>query len=154
MFTASLLLSFTGLNRTLLAPIQGYAAFDPSFDIYFQDAALFNYSAGFRLDFTAFSLAPVVVILILMYRRDRVTLDTTGWWISLYLLLASIYQLFSFAPFSDRFGAFAWSIIPIVVFIALLETHSRRIVTTATIAFAIMNVLMLQFYTGAVLLGA
>lgn len=144
----SVVLSVTGLNRALMAPIQAYASFADNYSIYFEDATGFGYSAGFRPDFTLFSFLPFVAAWWLRRKGQGLSAAGSGWWLNLYALLASIYQLFAFAPFSDRFASFAWYLIPALVVIMLADTAALRPRKLIILTFALLNILILQFYTG------
>lgn len=233
-------LSITGVNAALMSPLQNILDLSARYDIYFMDAEHLNYHAGFRLDFTLFSLAPIFTLLYLkaagcslamprttpvspsprptvdqplwdssaprsgrsntplnpsmleparpaLWRDDaaaddghyavppsqplpegvsaqglgrtalrgpdvaadgRANLPGSFWWLSLYLSLNIIYQLFAFAPFADRFAAFSWFIMPIVIFLQFQEARSPQLVSQLIFSFVLGNILLLQFYTG------
>lgn len=144
----SVALSVTGLNQVLMAPVQSFAEFESSYDIYFTEASLLNYRAGFRLDFMFFSLLPYFAAWWLSRKGRGLNLETSGWWLNLYTLLNCIYHLFAFAPFSDRFAAFSWYLIPAILLFMLRDTGSLDSRRTIIAMFAFLNILILQFYTG------
>jgi len=239
--SAATALSITGLNATLMSPLQNMLDLSARYDIYFMDAEQFDYDAGFRWDFTLFSLTPIFTLLYLkaagsslpmpktapvassrhptvdqplwdssaprsgrpntpfnpsmleparpaLWRDDAAaddghhaasalrplsagvsatSLGTTAlhgpddlaadggaslpgsfWWLSLYLSLNIIYQLFAFAPFADRFAAFSWFIMPIVIFLQFQEARSSQLISQLIFGFVLANILLLQFYTG------
>ena len=141
-------LSYTGYNQSLMSFVEPYASFSRSYDIYFMDATDFNYRAGFRLDFTLFSLVPFAAAAWLKGKERGLTSGVSGWWLNLYTLLACIYQLFAFAPFSDRFAGFAWYLIPAILVIMLVDSNAQRPRQIVVFAFSLLNILVLQFYTG------
>lgn len=148
LLTGTILLSITGLNEKLLLPLEQYFLVSDNYQIYFTDALEVDYRAGFRLDFTLFSLLPLLAGLWLKEKGLGLSPAISGWWLNLYLLLASIYQLFSFAPFADRFAAFSWYLMPLVLMIMLAEVGTLRELQLIVIVFSIANILILQFYTG------
>lgn len=141
-------LSLLGLNRLLVAPVEAVVDFDRRFEVYFLEADELGYRAGFRPDFTLFSFGPLLVGWWLRHQGRGLSLEISGWWLSLYALLACIYQLFAFAPFADRFATFGWFLIPAILVIMLADTGARRPRQVAVLTFALLNVLLLQFYTG------
>ncbi len=145
------LLSITGLNETLLLPVQTYMVISDNYQIYFQNAEDFDYRAGFRPDFTLFSLVPLAAGYWLWRHGYPLTSTFTGWWLNFYILLISIYQVFSFAPFADRFAGFGWFIMPLVLMVMVVESQDRRVLQWFLLGFVLSNLLLLQFYTGRVL---
>jgi hypothetical protein len=142
------LLSATGVNQALLAPIQSVVTLPDNYSIYFEDAAQFNYNAGFRVDFTLFSFLPFAAALWLKSQGHELSLEKSYWWLNLYTMLACIYQLFSFAPFADRFAAFSWYLIPAILVVMLADADKRKPRQVVILSFALLNILILQFYTG------
>jgi len=144
----SIILSASGLNEPLLSQLPDYVDLQKSHDIYFTDAARYGYRSGFRWDFLLFSLLPLGTGL--LFRKTAATFrySGSGWWLSLYLSLNCIYHLFSFAPFTDRFAVFSWFLMPLVVFLQIRETNRKNLMTLFVAAICLVNVVMLQFYTG------
>ncbi len=142
------IMSITGYNQELMAPIRAVAEVEQNYNIYFTDAAEVNYQAGFRLDFTLFSIVPFVAALWLRRKGQGLSAEVSGWWLNLYTLLMCIYQLFAFAPFADRFAAFGWYLVPAIIVLMLRDTGSLSPRRTVILTFAIMNIAILQFYTG------
>lgn len=147
-FGVSILLSLTGLNQSLMAGLPGLVELRGAHEIYFEEAQAYGYRAGFRPDFVAFSLLPLVTAWLL--RRGGKSFDYAGpgWWLSLYLSLNVVYHLFAFAPFADRFAAFSWFILPLVIFMQVREVRSYDLRTLFVGGACLVNVVMLQFYTG------
>jgi hypothetical protein len=141
-------LSFTGLNQTLMAPVQAYASFSDNYALYFMDAKDIGYRAGFRLDFTVFSLLPLFAGWWLRRQGNGLSAEISGWWLNLCCLLACLYQLFAFAPFADRFATFGWFLTPAVLVIMLAESNKLRPRQSVVLIFAVLNIVILQFYTG------
>jgi len=146
-------LSASGLNASLVTNLTDYVSFNPSKNIYFENPEDYGYLSGFRIDFLLFSLLPLATGMLLRVIEPTFQYSGSGWWLSLYLSLNTIYHLFSFAPFADRFAAFSWFIMPLVVFLQILETHNRRLVWEFMAFVAIVNVAMLQLYTGNFILA-
>ncbi len=142
-------LSVAGLNAALLEPVFARIEIPSRYEIYFQDAAAIDYRTGFRLDFTLFSLIPMASYGYLRQFRYPLSAAISGWWLSLYTAFCMIYQLFSFAPFADRFAGFAWYLLPLVVMVQCVESRSRRIVFQLMLVFVLANIALLQFYTGS-----
>jgi len=135
------LLSITGLNETLLLPLQKYLVISDNYQLYFQNAE----------DFALFSLVPLAVGYWLWRNGYPVTSTFTGWWLNFYILLISIYHVFSFAPFADRFAGFGWFIMPLLLMVMVVESRDRRVLQLFLLGFVVSNLLLLQFYTGRVL---
>ena len=153
MISATLLLlstalSVTGVNQSLMAPVQVYADFADNYAIYFMDAEEVGYQAGFRSDFTVFSFLPLVAAWWLWGKGRGLSAEVSGWWLNLYTLLACLYQLFAFAPFADRFAGFAWYLTPAVLVIMLADASALRPRKIIIMTFALLNIMILQFYTG------
>lgn len=144
-------LSVTGVNQKLMAPVQGYADFADNYAIYFMDAAEVGYQAGFRLDFTVFSFLPLAAAWWLRRKGRGLSAEVSGWWLNLYTLLACLYQLFAFAPFADRFASFGWYLTPAILVIMLEDTGALRPLKIVIMTFALLNIAILQFYTGGAL---
>jgi hypothetical protein len=145
----SLMLVISGLNTVLGKIAPSLVEIDRKYEIYFMDPSQFGYAAGFRPDFTLFSLLPLATAI--AFRRSGKTLDyrtIAGWMLSLYLSLNIIYNLFSFAPFADRFAAFSWWLMPFVVFLQVRAVGSKRLMSIFATGIVVVNALMLQLYTG------
>jgi hypothetical protein len=145
------LMSATNLNQELLTQYQNQLQVSSNYEIYFQDAAELDYRAGFRIDFTLFSILPIFAAVWLRRRGRGLSSAVSGWWLNLYILLVCIYQLFAFAPFADRFAGFGWHLMPLILLIMVAETGRKFELQIILLAFAIFNVLILQFYTGSAL---
>jgi hypothetical protein len=148
----TIVLSITNYNSVILGAYRDSFASDSRYDIYFMDPEIFNYSAGFRIDFTLFSLIPIASYFYLVKMRGLTNVERSGWWLCLYTSFALIYQLFSFAPFADRFAAFSWFLLPLILMLQVVDSQSRIIMVQVVGAFVVVNILALQFYTGRVLL--
>jgi hypothetical protein len=141
-------LSISGLNDTLVSIVPSIVSLDTAQEIYFSDAREIGYQAGFRLDFFAFSMLPLLTAILLRRRARTFDYRRSGWWLSIYLSLTVIYHLFSFAPFADRFAAFSWFLLPLVIFMQVLDTRSSRLLTVFVALVCAVNVVVLQMYTG------
>ena len=145
---SSILLSASGLNEPLLSRLPDFVDLQQSHEIYFMDADMYGYRSGFRWDFLLFSLVPLASGLMLRRISPTFRYLGSGWWLSMYLSLNIIYHLFSFAPFSDRFAAFSWFLMPLVVYLQVAETRRKNDITLFVLAISVVNVVMLQAYTG------
>lgn len=145
---SAIALSASGLNDPLLSRLPDFITMQQSHEIYFTDTELYGYRAGFRWDFLLFSLVPLGSGLLLRKMAPTFSYAGSGWWLSLYLSLNSLYHLFSFVPFADRFAAFSWILMPLVVFLQFRETRSLNAMAMFVAAISLVNVTMLQFYTG------
>lgn len=141
-------LSATGLNESVVSQFSGLVTLQKSQEIYFSDPNDVGYRAGFRPDFLLFSLLPLGVAWLLRRRASTFSYKGSGWWLSLYLSLNVIYHLFAFAPFADRFAAFSWFLMPLVIFLQIRETRNYKWMTIFVAVVVLVNIVMLQFYTG------
>ncbi|WP_100658720.1 EpsG family protein [Alteromonas flava] len=71
---------------------------------------LMGYQTGFRLDFTLFSIVPVLFVL---YFERRQGIDL--WLVKFYLIVNCAFQLLSFTASNDRFAALSWFYIPAIL---------------------------------------
>ncbi len=147
-FGSSVLLSASGLNETLLGQLPDAIDIQDRHQIYFTDPEEIQYRAGFRADFFLFSLLPLVSAFMLRRSAATFAYAASGGWLSIYVSLNIAYHLFSFVPFADRFAGFSWFLMPLVVFHQVRETNSPRLMTGFMGAVAVVNIVMLQFYTG------
>jgi hypothetical protein len=142
----AILLSATGVNRELLGRLPVEIPVEKL--IYFTDPSQYGYRAGFRADFLLFSLVPLTSAWALRRKAPTFSYRGSGWWLSIYLSLNMIYHLFAFAPFADRFAGFSWFLMPLVIFLQVRETRSRPLQIAFVSVVALVNLVMLQFYTG------
>lgn len=147
-FLVSVLLSFTGLNESLMRQLPTFVDLKQTQEIYFTDAVDVGYRAGFRFDFMLFSLLPLLTALLLRVRHSTFSYTGPGWWLSLYLSLNVVYQLFAFAPFADRFAGFSWFLLPLVILLQVRAHPSKDLLTIFVAAVCLVNLAALQFYTG------
>lgn len=146
-FILAIGLSATGFNEVLMTKLSGFVTLQKSQEIYFSDEDV-AYHSGFRIDFFFFSMFPLLSAWYFRRFGKTFAYNGSGWWLSLYLSLNIIYHLFSFAPFSDRFAAFSWILIPLLIFFQVRETKRRKWMAIFVICVVIVNIAMLQFYTG------
>lgn len=109
----------------------------------------FNYyRTGFRLDFVLFSIFPLVSG---FWATGQISLPSinskAGWWLSLYLSLNIIYHVFSFAAFSDRFAAFSWFILPLIIYFQVEATGKMKKFQEFAIYSILGNLVILGLYT-------
>lgn len=147
----SIISSIISLNEQLTLIINSLnlqsnqmAFFDGSFD-------KIDYRTGFRLDFTLFSLFPLMLY---FYFRKQLSENNEKilTWLSLYILLNSIYHFFSFVVFSDRFSIFSWFILPIVCYEILKKVNEGKYLPIFIFSLIFINIFLLQTYTGNLLL--
>lgn len=141
-------LSFSGLNETVMGGYGNAIGLAEDRYIYFTGAEAYGYRAGFRLDFFLFSMLPLFSAWLLRRSGRAFSYEGPGWWLSLYLSLNAVYHLFAFAPFADRFAAFSWILMPLVVYLQVRETGNRYLLTLFVSLACVVDVVMLQFYTG------
>ncbi|MDM7861406.1 EpsG family protein [Alteromonas sp. ASW11-36] len=109
-------ISAAGINESALGFLSGF--FDDSSRYqYYLDTdkvaevrELMNYQTGFRLDFTVFSIVPVLFVL---YFERRTGIDL--WLVKFYLIVNCAFQLLSFTASNDRFAALSWFYIPAIL---------------------------------------
>jgi hypothetical protein len=71
---------------------------------------LMGYKTGFRVDFTLFSIIPILFVL---YFEKREGIDL--WLVKFYLIVNCAFQLLSFTASNDRFAALSWFYIPAIL---------------------------------------
>ncbi len=150
LYAASVMLSVTGLNEALLGRLPDIIDLEARHQGYFlsPDELGTVYQTGFRLDFTLFSLTPLFSALLLRHRGEMFSFRASGWWLSIYLALNCIFHLFSFAPYSDRFSAYSWFLMPLVLFMQIRASGNPWLRSAFIVCVAAVNIIMLQFYTG------
>jgi hypothetical protein len=105
--------SMLSINEKLLGFMSGFFDESSSYQYYLDSEklgevqALLNYQTGFRLDFTLFSIIPVLYVL---YFERRQGIDL--WLIKYYLILNCAWQLLTFTASNDRIAALSWFYIP------------------------------------------
>jgi len=149
----AILLSVSGLNVYLTQDVAHEIGFEPEprQAIYLQPAAAYGdyaYQAGFRVDFLTLSLLPIASMLVMRRRIRNEEIDGVYWWLTVYVVLNVVYHLFSFAPFADRFGAFSWILIPVVIYMQVCSTRSSRAVESFAVMATVSSVVLLATYTG------
>jgi len=147
-FFVSIGLSVTAVNDTVGAIFHSQIAVDSSHEIYFEDNDDVDYRTGFRADFFLFSILPLVSAFILRRQSPTFSYQGSGWLLSLYLSLNIIYNLFSFAPFSDRFAIFSWYLVPLLLFMQVNEMENRRFMLIFVSVFLSIDLVLLQTFTG------
>jgi hypothetical protein len=144
----AVLLSASGMNKALLADAPEWLPISANHEVYFSDPEELNYQAGFRIDFLLFSLLPLFTAWLCKSSRSTFSYEGAGWWLSLYITENVVYHLFSFAPFADRFAAFSWFVMPLVVFLQVRDTRSAFYKLTFLVGTCLVNVVLLQLYSG------
>lgn len=146
----SILLSLTGLNAAILGQLPDVFDIEARHQVYFMDPSQVgvSYRTGFRPDFALFSLLPLISAFLLRRNRAMFSFSASGWWLAVYLSLNTLYHLFSFAPFADRFSSFSWFLLPLVLFLQIRDTGNRWLRSLFIVGISAVNLAMLQFYTG------
>jgi len=148
-YIITLLMAFLNLNKYLVDFLTQYINFDTEFQQYFVqngEFARIHYKTGFRLDFTLFSLFPLILYLIFKTNSLRVKM-----WLGLYLLLNSLYNILCVIPFSDRVAVFSWFIWPIINY-EILRAYNRKYAYVFLLLLFLSGIVLLQFYTNKYLL--
>lgn len=151
-YLLAMLMSLSGLNSATIALLPDFFDFETRHEIYFMDTSQvgLEYRTGFRPDFAIFSLLPLMTALMLR-KSGAFSFKGAGWWLAIYLSLNSVYHLFSFAPFADRFASYSWFLLPLVLYFQVRGTGSRSLRSLFLLITVAINLLMLQFYTGSFL---
>lgn len=71
----------------------------------------FNYVKGFRIDFTVFSMIPILLSAAVSFRKMR---NDTRWIYNSYLIMNGFGLMINFISFSDRLLISSWILIPIL----------------------------------------
>ena len=100
------------------------------------------------VDFFLFSVFPVLLVGLFRFLGSTKLSERSAWWLGLYVLLNTIYHWFSFAPFADRFASFSWFLLPIVVYLVVLDFRGGVLRASALTMMVLVNVALLQGYTG------
>lgn len=146
----SVLISILGINEIISGPLGDLLVSEARYIAYLTDEFdVINYRTGFRLDFTLFSLFPLFLYVFLRKKIRKNEKKEAQYWLSLYMLLNSIYHIFSFVPFNDRFAIFSWFILPIVSYI-IVHSVSKKYASIYTLILLSLNVFFLQTYTGKI----
>ena len=147
----SIVSSIISLNEQL-SLLSNLFNLDTRYTAYLDDSfSEIAYRTGFRLDFTLFSLFPLMLYFLFRKQLSENN-EKILTWLSLYILLNSIYHFFSFVVFSDRFAVFSWFILPIVCYEILKKVNERKYLPIFIFSLIFINVFLLQTYTGKILL--
>lgn len=147
----SIFISILDINEILSGPLLDILATEARYKAYLTDEFTeINYRIGFRLDFTLFSFFPIFLYSFLRKRIHDNEKKEVQHWLALYMLLNSIYHVFSFVPFNDRFAVFSWFILPIVCYM-IVRSVSKKYAILFTISILFFNLFLLQTYTGYIL---
>lgn len=153
LFVLSVSILFIAILSSVLKLNEQLSLLASIFDIntrylaYFDDSfSKISYRTGFRLDFTIFSLFPL--FLYVYFRNHISNKEKVIQWLSLYLLLNSIYHFFSFIVYSDRIAIFSWFILPIVCYEILKNINNGKYLQLFIFGLIFINVLLLQLYSG------
>ena len=148
----SVILSILGINEAIAGPLGDILASEARYSAYMTDKFDdINYRTGFRLDFAIFSFFPIFLYLGLRKKIKESDKKQVQYWLALYMLLNSIYHIFSFVIFNDRFAIFSWFILPIVSYI-IVRAVNKRYAVIFIFLLLFLNLFFLQTYTGHIFL--
>lgn len=123
-------------------------SFNEYFDDTFTSSAHYqslNYRTGFRLDFAIFTVFPIACVLLL--RPPKLSTEQDYYFLKIYCLLASVYFLLSFIPFSDRISAFSWFLIPYMLYEVInTEKYNNVFVAIMLICYSILMLVYTKGY--------
>lgn len=85
----------------------------------------FDYKVGFRVDFLIFNTFFLVFFLYLRKLMNMKS-DFFDYCIKYYILTSVVFILWFYIPFSDRIGAFSWNFIPVIFYIGICKSFSKR----------------------------
>ncbi len=148
-YIISILSAITKLNEKLKLILSPIVSEKSSLEAYISSNSAFahiHYKTGFRIDFTLFSLFPIFLYILFYKNIPQNKKEYINNWISLYLLLNSVFQFLCFMPFNDRFAAFSWFIWPIVIY-EILKTVYKKYAIIYILLMILFGVLLLSFYT-------
>lgn len=144
----SVVVSILGINEMISGPLGDMLVTETRYTAYLTDQFdEINYRTGFRLDFAFFSFLPIFLYIFLRKRIRENERKKVQNWLALYMLLNSIYHIFSFVPFNDRFSIFSWFILPIVCYM-IIRSVSNKYAALFTLSLLLLNLFFLQTYTG------
>ncbi len=148
-YVASIIVSMTSLSGVIVEKIISVFFADSYYSGYATLTAMgWGYKVGFRADFFVFSIIPLALYYYYKNQIKEEIKERVQGWVSLYMLLNSLYHLASGVVFSDRFAAYSWYILPIVCF-EVLRGVSRKKADFVLMGFLVFDVMLIQFYTGA-----
>ncbi len=82
----------------------------------------FNYRVGFRPDFVAFSSIPLLLLLILPFRKMS---PNTRWIFNAYVLMNGVGHLMNFISYADRFLIASWVLLPLLSTLVIKDINER-----------------------------
>ncbi|MEK4537562.1 EpsG family protein [Peribacillus sp. FSL K6-1552] len=125
-FAVSSLLMITGLNQRLMSDVAvvfGGGLGDAVIS-YSSEAILSRYGSSNRIDFLIFT--STWILWGLWFRSRYLSSDEFYvWLLKCYIALSSVYILFGFIGYSDRLAAYAWFLIPILMFYPAIKMQSK-----------------------------
>ncbi|OWL94495.1 hypothetical protein CBQ26_15180 [Deinococcus indicus] len=86
----------------------------------------FNYAKGFRIDFTLFSMIPILLSAVISFKKMS---EDTRWIYNSYLIMNGFGLMINFISFSDRLLISSWILIPILaaLFIRDISMYAYKI---------------------------
>ncbi|MBP1934983.1 EpsG family protein [Ammoniphilus resinae] len=125
-FVISSVLMITGLNKTLMLDLSFLVGggVEEKVTGYTANSVIEDYGSVNRLDFFIFTSIWMLWGLTFKYIYLRNDL-LYEWLLKCYISLSSIYVLFGFIGYSDRIAAYAWLLIPILLFYPIVTIKSK-----------------------------
>lgn len=116
----------TGLNQTIMTSILFLirGRIGSSIARYSSDSIIMNYGTTNRIDFLIFTTFWLVLGLYFykMFLKNDYFYE---WLIKAYLTFSTIFLLIGYIGYSDRIAAYAWHLIPIIIFYPIIKMKSK-----------------------------
>lgn len=109
-------------------------------DVYTKNMQMFEYETGFRVTFAIYNTGFLLLALWL-----RKYLGNFGEFILKFYILSSMLFFFWFSmPFSDRMGAFSWTVIPVIYYLPLVTKFKKMppVTIAAAVAYGVAGFLI------------
>lgn len=146
------ILAMAGAVEPIISIILPHSIVDKlGFSLYFDKDFLSSseylsvgYISGFRLDFTVFTIFPLLVVLFFNWKIKSITYfqDMT----SFFCIIASVYFLLVFIPFSDRIASFSWFLSPVLIYTQFSHPDLKKYrVLFLTLMLVLYQILMLSY---------
>lgn len=104
-----------------------------------------GYTSGFRLDFTIFTIFPLLVY---YFIRNNIYIKSSSKdFIRFYCIIASSYFILLYIPFSDRIASFSWFLMPFILFNQFKKIENKNHLTNFIIILLIIYPILMLTYT-------
>lgn len=102
-----------------------------------------NYRVGFRWDFFLFNS----IFVLLFYVKQKKAFQNKRYkdFFVLYVLTSSVFILMFNFPYSDRYGAYSWILIPILFYLSIMQYH-RKYRDVWILVWMIINLFYLYYH--------